>query len=701
MTDFQFNPTQATGTKGKPSTQRLTALDAVARCYAALVILHSKTRIPHRLFRLKTEDLVWLTDGPTGTENATIDDVVRGCRRIIQADLAKAKSTTLWFDENLRQFCTQLDLNSADWNLIRIGLVASQHPDLSNLLDQILPHGVMAYSSILSNVTGCRPSDVRKALSARGPLHTFGILAHKRTISAGCLNETVQLDDEIREKLLDASSTNEIFSELVGDIGQTELRLQDFPHYVEELQIAEKLLNGAIKLAAPGVHILLYGPPGSGKSEIARVLARSIDARAVAIPTVNSEGDPLPDDRRLSRYATNQVLARKSDKKCVVIFDEAEAALEGELDGVLAMLGHRSIKSRQKGSLNTWLETASAPTIWICNSIDRFDPATLRRMTLSLHIDAPPLSIRTKLAKSALCSAVPEQLIYRIAKSQSYMPADLKRIAKAGKLMGGMMDERTAATVASARPGTLSRRALLQPRTANLEFRPDWINTNPSVETLQEKLKLRGRGRCGFFGPPGTGKTAFARHLAERLERRLIVKRASNLLDMYLGQTEQKIAAAFREAERDGAILLIDEADSFLRNRESAQRTWEISQINELLTQIDIFGGFLIVCSNFEHQLDPALARRLHLKARFEPMTAEHLSEAIGCAAQAVGITANDVRATKEISRQLVGLTPGDVEAAIESVQMTTHQPDWQTLTKALKNELRFKPQPTKPIRFF
>ena len=131
-------------------------------------------------------------------------------------------------------------------------------------------------------------------------------------------------------------------------------------------------------------------------------------------------------------------------------FLEAEAALEGELDGVMALFGHRSIKSRKKGTLNNWLETAAAPTIWICNSLDRFDPATLRRMTLSLQIDAPPPSIRSKLAKAELQAAVSEPLIDRIAKSQSYMPADLKRIAKAAKLTGGMMDDETAATVASA-----------------------------------------------------------------------------------------------------------------------------------------------------------------------------------------------------------------------------------------------------------
>ena len=699
MNEFQFKPKQLSKSAGKSSPRRMKALNQVARCYAALVVLNTESRLLRRMFRFNTEDLEWLVDEAADAESVTADDVMRSCRRIIKVDLPKAQSTKLWFDDRLRQFCAHLDLSPAAWNVIRLGLVASQHADLNELLDHVQPPSAEATSSILSNVTGCPASDVRKALNGRGPLHTFGILAHSRAFFRGDLDDIVQIEDEIRDTLLDDTGNDDMFAQLVGNVGRSELTLQDFPHYAEELQIAEKLLRGAIQHGEPGVHILLYGPPGSGKSEIARILAQSVDARAVAVPTVDNEGDPLPDDRRFSRYATNQALARKSGK-CVVVFDEAEAALEGELDGVMALFGHRSIKSRKKGTLNNWLETAAAPTIWICNSLDRFDPATLRRMTLSLQIDAPPQSIRSKLAKAELQAAVSEPLIDRIAKSQSYMPADLKRIAKAAKLTGGMMDDETAATVASARPGTPSRRTLLQPLTGHLEFRPEWINADPGVDTLLEKLKLRGRGRCGFFGPPGTGKTAFARHLAERLERRLIVKRASDLLDKYLGQTEQNIAAAFREAEREDAILLIDEVDSFLRNREGAQRSWEVTQVNELLTQIDTFGGFLIVCSNFEHQLDPALARRLHLKAKFSPMTAEHLSEAVRCAAHAVGITAVKVAAADEIAKQFAGLTPGDLEAAIESVLMTTTQPDWAALTKALKDELRYKPQHAKAIGF-
>jgi SpoVK/Ycf46/Vps4 family AAA+-type ATPase len=70
-----------------------------------------------------------------------------------------------------------------------------------------------------------------------------------------------------------------------------------------------------------------------------------------------------------------------------------------------------------------------------------------------------------------------------------------------------------------------------------------------------------------FHGLPGTGKTEFARYLAETLDRELIQRRASDLLSMWVGGTEQAIAAAFRQAEAAAGILLLDEADSLFLNR--------------------------------------------------------------------------------------------------------------------------------------
>jgi SpoVK/Ycf46/Vps4 family AAA+-type ATPase len=126
-----------------------------------------------------------------------------------------------------------------------------------------------------------------------------------------------------------------------------------------------------------------------------------------------------------------------------------------------------------------------------------------------------------------------------------------------------------------------------------------------------------------FWGAPGTGKTEYAKFLAESLSANLMVKRASDLISMWVGGTEANIKAAFEEAARDRAILFLDEADSFFINRETAVRSWETSQTNELLTQMENHKGVLICCTNLLEHLDRAVARRFIWKVHFKALSPE------------------------------------------------------------------------------
>jgi transitional endoplasmic reticulum ATPase len=128
-----------------------------------------------------------------------------------------------------------------------------------------------------------------------------------------------------------------------------------------------------------------------------------------------------------------------------------------------------------------------------------------------------------------------------------------------------------------------------------------------------------------FYGAPGCGKTEFAKHLAQALGKKLILKKASDLIDKYIGESEKNIAAAFREAEETGDILFIDEADSLLQDRSGAQRSWEITQVNELLVQMEQFKGIVLFSTNFEKSLDKASLRRFHFKVRFDAIQEQHI----------------------------------------------------------------------------
>ena len=119
-------------------------------------------------------------------------------------------------------------------------------------------------------------------------------------------------------------------------------------------------------------------------------------------------------------------------------------------------------------------------------------------------------------------------------------------------------------------------------------------------------------------GPAGTGKSAWARHLARRLGLPIIERRASDLLSMWVGGTEQASARAFADARAEGALLIFDEADSLLADRRNAVRQWEVSQVNEFLTQLENFDGLFIASTNLADNLDQAALRRFDLKVKFD-----------------------------------------------------------------------------------
>lgn len=124
-------------------------------------------------------------------------------------------------------------------------------------------------------------------------------------------------------------------------------------------------------------------------------------------------------------------------------------------------------------------------------------------------------------------------------------------------------------------------------------------------------------------GPSGTGKSAFAHHLAQKINIDVIERRGSDLLKPYLGQTEAAIADAFNEAKRAGAMLLIDEADDFLTGRRDATRSWERTMVAEMLRWMEHLEAPFVATTNLADKLDPATQRRFTMRVDFSSLDPE------------------------------------------------------------------------------
>jgi hypothetical protein len=138
------------------------------------------------------------------------------------------------------------------------------------------------------------------------------------------------------------------------------------------------------------------------------------------------------------------------------------------------------------------------------------------------------------------------------------------------------------------------------------------------------KKIARGGGVAALFsGPPGTGKTMVAGLIARELELELYQVDLSRIVSKWIGETEKQLARVFEAAEAGHALLLFDEADALFAKRsadvKSAIDRYANLEVNYLLQRVESFGGVVVLTTNLDTSIDPALRRRLASHIVFAP----------------------------------------------------------------------------------
>ena len=180
-------------------------------------------------------------------------------------------------------------------------------------------------------------------------------------------------------------------------------------------------------------------------------------------------------------------------------------------------------------------------------------------------------------------------------------------------------------------------------------------------------------------------------HLAMLMGMPVVQKRASDLISKWLGQSETNIARAFAEARSQGAFLIFDEADSLLGDRTGAEGSWEISQVNEMLTWMESHELPFACTTNLVERLDAASLRRFTFKISFGFLDRRQVGKAFA--------EFFHLPPPPQIA-DLGCLTPGDFAVVRRKAAILGFLDDPKALADALVKEAMVKPQFSRPMGF-
>lgn len=560
---------------------------------------------------------------------------------------------------NINQLADQVGLSEVEcWILAFAVLIRTDRmlDDAADWLGSDL-NSLKVYH-VLAVVLGFSETEIRDALSANSTLTKTGLVVLDRHHRSPLGRKLDVLSSHFADRLLSESgSPFDWLRDMIVPSHSPQLTLADYPHLQETLDYLLPYLQQSIIQGRTGVNIFLHGAPGTGKTQLVRVLAEALKVSLYEIASEDIDGDPVVGEQRLRAFRAAQCFFQQNPS--LLMFDEVEDIFHN------SSFGAKSTAQVHKAWMNRLLEQNTSPTFWLGNRITSIDPAFIRRFDWVIELPVPPKSQRERIIRQNCGDVLIEPAIQRLAACEELAPAVVNRAAKVigclrdefprEKLSTALQNLMDKTLIAQGHPGLSKMGACSLPE----YYDPELVNCDVDLKEIAAGVERHGSARICLFGPPGTGKTAYSHWLAKQLERPLHVKRGADLLSMYVGGTEQNIARIFDEAEQDQAVLLIDEVDSFLQDRNTSRYSWEVTGVNEMLTRMEAYNGVFIASTNRLEGLDSAAIRRFDLKVRFDVLKPKQSWQLLQSYCQSLGLPEPDSEAQLALQK-LEGLTPGD-----------------------------------------
>jgi hypothetical protein len=607
-------------------------------------------------------------------------------------------------DENIDRIAGLLDLNTAERAVLSFQIGRSR-PAFSQLFELLLDAD-HATKAVLGAALGCSEPEVVSALSEQGtlvrsgllnvkerPLRVSGPSSHLSATLAERAEEDAELVERFVKPLCPSPST--------GSLGR--LHEDD-----------RRILLGVLRPSLPtgrGVHALVYGPKSVDKRDMVARLLEDEGIEGHAVVTRHVAAGDMPTWTYIA-----QRHVERSSPDAVLVVDRAHEALASRTRTTLhffdfddAELVHDDDPERAS---DEGLTGSRVRCVWITDRARQLSERNLGAFLF--HCEALPGSRaerRTRVAQVISDFGLSSRLERDLAKYSLLGEQQVRQAAELARLIvltdGDSREEPDARPERSdaereqviKRAVAHSQKVLGRDRTEAIRdsvtsYDLDLLNIAGRFTPRQIIASLRERpiGSLCFWGIPGAGKTQLAEHIAVELDLPILMRPASELLSMWLGETEQQIAKMFAEAENEGALLFLDEADSFLRDRTLARARWEVSQVNELLQRMERFEGIFIAATNLMDSIDAAAMRRFTWKLEFKALRQEQ-AWSMFCRESGFDPDVNpeDADALRQALGAIDDLAPGDFATVKRQAQMLGEELSPQSWIEQLAAEAKAK----------
>jgi len=591
--------------------------------------------------------------------------------------------------KNISQISSLMNLNVYEEKIIEFVVLLKQYEildDAVGLLGSDL--NTVQTKRVLSIILDIPRKKIDKAFLSDSKLSKSSLV----TIDKSTLHSLERKLDSFSDVFLDnLLNLDEDISVMIKDsikpCASSDLKLKDYKHLNNDINILLPYLQNALASNKKGVNILLYGLPGTGKTELTKVVAKKLKTKLFEVSYTDKDDKPIDGDKRLKAYKSAQALL--SNEKAILMYDKAEDIFQSTNGGMFSMFIGAAQRQKDKAWINRVLETNDIPTIWITNNIYSIDNALVRRFDMSIEIPIPNKSKRQNIIRNYSKDLLDEPTIELLAKNENIAPA---LITSAAKVISSIETKDSAKDFTHLLNNTLKAQGystIQNKDTPTGTYNPNYIHTSTDLSKLTQGIKQTKNARLCLYGAPGTGKSAFGKYIAEELDKPLLIKKGSDLICKYVGGTEKNIAAAFAEAKDENAVLVFDEVDSFLADRTQAKQSWEVTQVNEMLVQMENFEGVFIATTNLMDNLDKASLRRFDLKLEFKYLQFKQAWKMFKEFSEKLKLGKID-KDLKEKVKYLKELTPGDFAAVLRQNKFRPIE-DTEDLVVKLKMEIEVK----------